>query len=105
MEMNLSNTAALSASSLQDPTSLQGLDLNDKENLKSIGEQFDTILWRNFLQSALKPSADRPGLLKGTGPGSDLQFGLLVDSLAQAMAQGQSLGFDQLLEPLEKDGL
>lgn len=64
---------------------------------QEIGQQFDTILWRSFLESALKPTKGQPGLLKGTGPGADLQFSLVVDTLAQAMAQGQSLGFGELL--------
>lgn len=67
------------------------------QNPKELGQQFDAILWRNFLTSALKPAKGQSGLLKGTGPGADLQFNLVVDTLAQAMAQGQSLGFDQLL--------
>lgn len=64
---------------------------------EEIGKQFDTILWRSFLESALKPTKGNPGLLKGTGPGADLQFSMVVDTLAQAMAQGQSLGFGEML--------
>lgn len=79
------------------------LENSPSEDLKKVGQQFGEIMMREILKSALKPMNDKNGLLGGKQAGSDVQFGLLVDTMAQAMAQGQSFGFDTLLQQSIKD--
>lgn len=75
---------------------------NDDESLKKVGQQFGELMMKEILKSALKPMGNKSGLFNSKQAGGDIQFGLLVDTMAQAMAQGQSFGFDELLTKTQK---
>jgi len=66
---------------------------NKAKKLESVGQEFEAILWRNFLESALKNQHSKSNLA-----GQDIQQGMVIDCLAQTMAAQGQLGIATLLE-------
>ncbi len=72
--------------------------LNQKEDLEEVGRQFGELMVKEILKNALKSSSKSGGLFSNKSAGGDLQFGLIVDTLSQAISSTQSFGFGDMLE-------
>ena len=68
------------------------------EDPQAVGRQFGELMVKEILKTALKPSMGGSGFLSSKGPGGDVQFGMIVDTLSHAIASGQSFGFGDMLE-------
>lgn len=66
------------------------------DKYEEAGKEFEAVLWRQFLEPALKPMFD--GALKEGGACNDIQRSFFVNALANNMAEQNPLGFSSLLQ-------
>lgn len=91
---------AISSSLYIDPQTMQQAT-QAKSSLSSdkyeeAGKEFEAVLWRQFLEPALKPMFE--GALKEGGACNDIQRSFFVNALANNMAEQNPLGFSSLLQ-------
>lgn len=66
------------------------------DKYEEAGKEFEAVLWRQFLDPALKPMFE--GALQQGGSCNDIQRSFFVNALANNMAEQNPLGFSSLLQ-------